>query len=287
MVPDKTLVSVDFEITPSTKARVSIFDRGFLFGDSVYEVIRTYAAKPFALDRHYKRLGRSARALGFELPFDRSAIEAHTDELVSRLGMDDCYVRVIVTRGADGVTLHPPEYSTPCTVVIAGELPRWPADYYDKGISLVTVGVRRNLRGALDPMIKSGNYLNNVLASMEARRAGAVEGIMLNADGHVTESSTANLFIVKNGELITPPVEAGILDGVLRHLVLEFAKKEGIPCSQKLFGIDVMHNAEEGFITSTTRDIMPVRLIDGVRLSSPGPVTSRLMETLGRYVRAE
>ena len=148
------------------------------------------------------------------------------------------------------------------------------------------MGIERNARGALNPMIKSGNYLNNVLAAMEARRAGAVDAVILNASGHVTESSTANIFIVKDGALITPPVEAGILDGVLRHTVLELAAKDGIECREELFGTEAFQSAEECFITSTTREVMPVRLVDQVELPAPGPVTKGMMERYKDFVRS-
>ncbi|MFH2001979.1 MAG: aminotransferase class IV [Planctomycetota bacterium] len=277
MVSGDALVSIDFKLVPAQEARVSVFDRGFLYGDSVYEVVRTYHGRPLAMDRHFQRLQRSASSLGFALPFEGRELKAHFEDLIRRLGEDDCYVRVVVTRGACDIALAPPEEVTPCTVVIAGPLPPWPEDHYENGISLVTVGIRRNARGALNPMIKSGNYLNNVLAAMEARQAGAVDAIMLNADGFVTESTSANIFLVKGGGLVTPPVEAGILDGVSRHLVMELARENTIPCSETLFEPEALHLADECFITSTTREVMPVRSVDGHPIPAPGVLTCRLM----------
>lgn len=272
-----TLVSIDFKLLPAEDARVSVFDRGFLFGDSVYEVVRSYSGRLLAMERHFQRLARSAGSLGFALPFDCGKLRAHFEELVGQLGDENCYVRVVVTRGAYDIALAPPEEITPCTVVIAGPLPPWPDEHYEKGISLVTVVIRRNPRGALNPMIKSGNYLNNVLAAMEARQAGAVDAIMLNGDGHVTESTTANIFLVRGGELVTPPVEAGILDGVSRHMVIDLARENGIVCHESLFKPEDLHNADECFITSTTREVMPVSTIDGHEIPAPGPITRSMM----------
>jgi branched-chain amino acid aminotransferase len=286
MGTDRTVVSIDFEKVSREKAQINIFDRGFLFGDSVYEVVRAYEGTLFAFDRHFQRLNRSAKAIGFKLPFDGPRLKAHFQEMVEELNGASCYVRVVVTRGAYGISLYPPESVEPTTVVIAGEMDPWPEDYYKEGISLVIVGIRRNPRGALNPMIKSGNYLNNVLAAMEARRAGAVDAVMLNAEGNVTESSTANVFLVKGGRLITPPVEAGILDGVSRYIAMELAEKNGIPVELDHFGPSVLGDADECFLTSTTREVMPVRKVDDYTFSAPGPVTSRLMALYREYVQS-
>lgn len=283
---EQTLVSVDLSLVPTFDASVSVFDRGFLFGDSVYEVIRTYGGRLFHYERHFHRLRRSANSLGFDLPFSQSDLEAHLGELVEKLGKDECYVRIVVTRGAYDVALNPPGEVKPTTVAIAAEMPTWPEEFFTKGITLVTVGIRRNPRGSLNPRIKSGNYLNNVLATMEAKRAGAVDAVMLNESGYVTESSTANIFVVEDGGLITPPEEAGILDGVSRFTVMELAFREGIRCDIKLFGPEALHGAEECFLTSTTREIMPVRRVDEFDIPSPGPVTSRLLELFRKFTRS-
>ena len=204
---------------------------------------------------------------------------------MGEIGEDDCYLRIIVTRGAGEISLCPPTSVTPSTVVIAAALPPWPPAFYDEGISLVVVGIRRNLRGALNPMIKSGNYLNNILATLEARKAGAVDAIMLNAEGHVTESSTANVFIVKEGTLITPPEAAGILDGVSRHTVLELARREGMAVRLDLFDAEALREADECFLTSTTRDVMPVNRVDDATYPAPGPLTRRIMKLFREFTR--
>jgi len=280
---EQNLVSINFKITQNDNAHVSVFDRGFLFGDSVYEVVRTYERRLFHLDRHYQRLERSAQSLGFELPFDFSDLAKHLEMMVDRFKRDDCYLRIIVTRGVCDIALCPPKGVTPEVFVIAGELPNWPEEYYKKGISLMIVNIRRNLRGALNPMIKSGNYLNNVLATMEAKSAGAVDAVMLNAQGHVTESSTANIFIVNDNVLITPPEEAGILDGVSRYITIKLAADNDINCKEALFGPKILHEADESFLTSTTRDIMPIRKVDSFDIRSPGPITLRLMNLYRDY----
>lgn len=274
---------MDFKLVPADEAKLSVFDRGFLFGDSVYEVVRVYGKKPLALDRHFIRLNRSSHAIGFELPFDYDALKEHFLEMVDRVDCNDAYIRIVVTRGAGDVALCPPEEVNPVTVMMAAELPPWPRDHYTKGVSLITVNVRRNLRGALNPMIKSGNYLNNMLAVMEAKKKGGSDCVMLNAKGRVTESSTANIFIVDARVLVSPPVEAGLLDGITRGIVLELAEKEGILCEERLFGVDELRAADECFLSSTTREVMPVCKVDEQPFAAPGPVTRRLMDLYRRF----
>ncbi len=285
MAKDSTVVSIDFKPVESGNAVVTVFDRGFLFGDSVYEVVRTYGRKPFAFERHYRRLRRSAESLGFALPFDKPQLRTHFNEMIGRLDRESSSLRVIVTRGAGELSLYPLKKPRPLTVVIAQALPNWPETYYRQGISLRVVDIRRNSRGALDPMIKSGNYLNNVLASMSAREAGAVDAVMLNAEGYVTESSTANIFMVMDGMLVTPPIEAGILDGVTRHVVLELAREHDIRCECRCFDARELERASECFLTSTTREVMPVCRLDDVAIPAPGPITTRVGELLREFVR--
>jgi branched-chain amino acid aminotransferase len=273
---------MDFNVVPAGEARLSVFDRGFLFGDSVYEVVRVYGNRPLALDRHFIRLNRSSHALGFELPFGYDTLKKHFLELVEKLNRKDAYIRIVVTRGAGDVALCPPEGVKPVTVMLAAELPPWPNECYEKGVSLITVNVRRNLRGALNPMIKSGNYLNNMLAVMEARMKGGSDCVMLNAGGRVTESSTANIFIVDERVLVTPPVEAGLLDGITRGIVLELAEREGIPFEERLFGVDDLRAADECFLSSTTREVMPVCRLDDQVLEAPGPLTRKVMDLYRR-----
>lgn len=275
-----TLVSIEGEIVPAAEARVSVFDRGFLFGDSVYESFRTYRRVPLLLDRHLARLRRSAERLGIEIAGGTDAVRRSIYRLLDALPDQESSFRVIVTRGAeDGVVDIDPGTAKGATlVVIAREAKGFPAEFYRRGIDLSVVSVVRNRRDMLDPMVKSGNYLNNLLAVREAKSRGAFESVMLNADGYVTECSTSNLFVVKAGVLITPSLECGLLDGVTRGRLLELAADAGIETREAKLRADDLLDADEVFVSSSFKEVMPVRTIDGaiVRGGAPGPVTARM-----------
>lgn len=275
-----TLVSVDGEIVPAAAARVSVFDRGFLFGDSVYESFRTYRRVPFLLERHLVRLARSAQRLGIEIEGGLDVVRTEVARLIDALPDQETSFRVVVTRGAeDGVVdIDPNSAGRSTLVVIAREAKAFPADCYEKGIDLAVVSVVRNRRDMLDPMVKSGNYLNNLLAVAEAKSRGAFESVMLNADGFVTECSTSNLFIVTGGALVTPALECGLLDGVTRGRLLELAKAAAIPTREAKLRREDLLAADEVFLSSSFKEVMPVRTVDGTptRIAVPGPVTARM-----------
>jgi branched-chain amino acid aminotransferase len=260
-------------------ASISVLDHGFLFGDSIYEVVRTVKGKLFGADRHLQRLHASAEGLGLRLPLMDSQFLDLMREMHQRKPDSESYLRVIVTRGVGELDLHPASCNAPTVIGIAKPLPQWPAEAYAKGCKVIVADLRRNPKNATNPAIKSGNYLNNVLAIVEARAQNAVEAIMLNVQGNVSECTTSNVFLVRNGELHTPDLGEGLLSGITRGYVLELARRLNIKCAERAITREELLGADEVFITSTTRDIMPVALIGDAWVNhSPGPVTMRLME---------
>lgn len=271
------IVSVNGEFFPASEARISVLDHGFLFGDSVYEVVRTVGGKLFAADRHMKRLHASANALEMPLQRPDDWYVQHFRDMHSRADWQESYLRVIVTRGVGELDLHPASCPQQTVIGIAKPLPKWPDENYAHGCKVIVANVRRNPKTATDPAIKSGNYLNNVLAIMEARAREATEAIMMNVDGFLTECTTSNLFIIKDGTVRTPALNQGLLEGVTRGFTLEVCARLGLPCEEADLREEDLHGADEVFITSTTRDVMPVGAIGEHKLSYvPGPLTIKI-----------
>ncbi len=278
-MPD--LAIVNGTLLPLEEARVPALDRGFLFGDSVYEVIRTRDGVPFLMERHFQRLCASAGRLGFDLPFDAQSLAGQVRRGLGEAGFTDAYIRIIVSRGFGPPNIDPRLVRKgPSWILMFLELHVPTREEYEKGIHAAIPQVRRNDRQALDPAIKSGNYLNNILALKEAIERGAQEAILLNKDGHVTEATTANIFLVEKGRYLTPPLEEGILSGITRALILEKAAAEGLPVQEEPIPLERLLRAEELFLTSTTRDILPITALDGRPVGSgrPGPATKSLMD---------
>jgi branched-chain amino acid aminotransferase len=274
-------VHVDGHICLPEEAKVSVFDRGFLYGDSVYETIGTVRGRLFALSEHLDRLQRSADRLSLRLP-PRAEIEQAILDTVTAAGNPESRVRVMVTRGAGKLDLDPASADEPRLVVIVQPLGGPTRAMYESGVAVAIVSVTRNLPGAIDPAIKSGNYLNNVLALSEARRRspGAHEAILLSATGSVAEGATSNVFAVRDGAVQTPALSVGILDGVTRGKVMALARDNGVACREVDFlSPDDLRAADEIFITSAARGVLPVSQVDGrpVGAGTPGPVTRRLM----------
>lgn len=279
------VVNIDGTITSAAEARISVFDRGFLFGDSIYETLRTYEREPFLIERHLKRLENSARMLYMQLPVPIEVISTEVERTVASTNNSECYIRIIVTRGSGkmGLDIHSSKKATFVIIVVPLETP--PPQAYEKGVKVSLVSVRRNDITTLNPKIKSSNLLNNVLAYIQAKERDSFEGILCNMAGNVAEGTGSNVFIVQNGELKTPPAEAGLLEGVTRALTLDLAAEENIPIREKNFTPEEMLHAEECFITSTTKEILPVRQIDDKHLEIvPGPITQKLMRSYRRFV---
>jgi branched-chain amino acid aminotransferase len=283
-------VHVDGHICLPEDAKISVFDRGFLYGDSVYETIGTVRGRLFALSDHLDRLERSAQRLALRIP-PRAQIEQAILDTVAAAGNAESRVRVIVTRGAGKMDLDPAFAGEPRLVVIAGPLGGPTREMYEQGVAVAIVSVTRNLPGAIDPAIKSGNYLNNVLALSEARRQpGVHEAILLAAGGSVAEGASSNVFLVKAGEILTPALSVGILDGVTRGKVIKLAREAGIPCREVEFmGPDELRAADEVFLTSAARGVLPATAVDGkpVGDGKPGPVTRRMLAAYARLTGQE
>jgi branched-chain amino acid aminotransferase len=272
-------VYIDGVISDESAARISVFDRGFLYGDSVYEVLRTAGGKPVELLPHLSRLVRSAASLALNLPPERLIRDAVAETLAAA-GNADSYLRIIVTRGAGEVGLDIALADRPCLIVIVRPLALPAAELYQGGVAVHIVGVLRNQRRAIDPAVKSGNYLNNILGLMEARRAGAYECLMCDNAGRVAEGSTSNIFCAQGGKLRTPNLEIGLLAGITRDRVMKLAAGAGIAVGEATLFPDDVRGADEAFITSSIRGILPVARVDGEPLAqpAPGPITGRLMD---------
>jgi branched-chain amino acid aminotransferase len=271
--------SVNGQVTPAAEARVSILDNGFTFGDSVYETLRTYAGRPFQLARHLRRLRASAERLGIGLPASDDELRRGLDDLLARAANAESYIRLIVTRGEGDISYNFDRVKGPTVVMAVKPFPAYPEAHYREGVDVILSAVRRNHRQALDPAIKSCNLLNNILAVREAQTRGAAEAILLNQEGQVAEGASTNVFVVRSGTLRTPPLEAGILAGITRDVVLELARRLAIDTREEDLAVADLLAADEAFLTSTTRELAPIRTIDGKRVGGgkPGPVTLRLL----------
>lgn len=286
-------VHVDGRVCTPEEATISVFDRGFLYGDSVYETVATVQGRLFALQEHLLRLERSADRIGLTLPA-RATIEAAITETLEAAANQESRVRITVTRGGSGdgkLDLDPAGAHQPRLVVIVQPLSGPSAEQRQHGVAVEIVSVTRNHPGALDPAVKSGNYLNNVLALGEARRRSptAHEAILLSSSGHVAEGATSNVFLVTKGELRTPALEVGILDGITRGKVLELARGAGIATHEGFILPDELRAANEVFLTSAARGVLPVTTVDRrtVADGQPGPITLRLVDLYARLARGE
>ena len=274
------LVYINGEFFPQSEAKVSVLDRGYLYGDGVFEGIRGYNGRIFRLDQHLERLYRGAKAIALEVPLAPEELRDVVLETVRRNDVHDCYVRVVVSRGQGDLGLDPRSCHTPATVVvIASTISLYPLEAYERGLEIVTCVTRRNLVAAVNPEIKSLNYLNNILARIEACRAGAEEGLMLNHLGYVAEATGDNVFVWREGVLITPPAHVGILEGITRQVVLELAQEMELPAREDMLTLYQVYTADECFLTGTAAEIAPVSRVDGRMIGDgrPGPITKRLM----------
>lgn len=283
-----TLVSLDGELLPPERAKVSVFDRGFLYGDSVYEVIRTYSGVPFELGEHLERLQGSAERIGMTLPVGLDVLAAETRRVHAASGNAESYLRVVVTRGSGELGLDPSLAEAPLRLIIAQPLKTPPPEVYRDGASIVLVSVRRNLRTAIDPRAKTGNYLNSVMALAEARRRGGFEAVMLDHRDLVTEGASSNVFMVLGGVVLTPPLDVGILKGVTRDVVFRVAARDGLRVVEAPITEVMLQQADEVFITSSIRELVPIVRVDDAQIGqgAPGPITRRLMAGIVEYVRA-
>ncbi len=256
------LIYLNGKLVPHEEAVVSVFDHGFLYGDGIYETMRAYGGRVFMLDEHLGRLERSASLIGLSLPMGAGAIRDAVYDTLNANSLKEAYIRVTVSRGPGPLGLDPGLCEKPTLVVMAGEFKPYPPEYYEKGVPLIIARTRRNLGEALDPRIKSLNFLNNIQAKREAVAAGACEALMLNHRGHIAECTVSNVFFASAGKVFTPSVDCGILDGITRGHVMGLAERAGIEVSEGEFEKDDLYRAGEVFITNTTMEVMPVGRVD-------------------------
>ncbi|NOZ24285.1 MAG: branched-chain-amino-acid transaminase [Planctomycetes bacterium] len=269
-------------------AKVSVFDHGLLYGDGVFEGIRAYAGKVFKLQEHIDRLYNSAKAIRLDIPMTKKEMTAAVRDTVKANKLTDCYIRLIVTRGKGPMGLDPGKCVDPCVVIIATTIAMYPEEQYEKGLEIITATTLRNHPAALDPRIKSLNYLNNILAKIEADNAGTFEAIMLNTDGLVAECTGDNIFLIIEGALCTPPGTAGVLKGVTRSVVMELARKQKIEVKEVCLSRYDVYSAEECFLTGTGAEIIPVVKVDGriIGDGKPGPITRKLLKEFRKLTKS-
>jgi branched-chain amino acid aminotransferase len=279
--------SVNGEITPAEQARVSVLDNGFAFGDGVYETLRTYGGRPFHLDRHLARLRDSARMLAIDVPPPDGALAQGLEALLEAADNPESYIRIMVTRGVGEVSYRFERIKGPTIVMLARAYEPLPERAYAEGVAVILSSVRRNHPRAVNPAMKSCNLINNILAMREAQAKGALEPILLNELGEVAEGAGSNVFLVRGGRLLTPPLDAGILPGVTRGLVLELARSLALPSLEEPVAVKDLLAADEVFLTSTLKELAPVAAIDGRKVGSgrPGSMTLALLDAYREYAR--
>jgi branched-chain amino acid aminotransferase len=291
------VVYVNGEFVEKGQASVSVFDHGFLYGDGVFEGIRAYSGRVFRLDEHVDRLYRSAKAIMLGIPHSSGEMRELILETCRRNSLANGYIRVVVSRGEGDLGIDPRNcHGAPTVVIIADKLTMYPQSMYENGMAVITTSTRRNSPAALDPGIKSLNYLNNILAKIEVNRAAKAggevpvgEGIMLSLEGYVAEATGDNVFVVKDDTLLTPPTHVGILEGITRNAVLELARGLRIRCEERVFTLTTVYGADEIFLTGTGAEVVPVVRVDDRTIGNgkPGPVTRQLITAFHELVQAE
>ena len=284
-------VNVNGRLTDDRQATISVFDHGFLYGEGVYETLRTYNRRPFLLDRHLGRLRASAAAIGLAVPLDDAAFGARIDTTMAAVDAGEPperYVRLILTRGVGDLSYDPDSCPEPSLVVMVRPHREVDPAVQARGVKVLVSSIVRNHPEALSPRIKSNNLLNNALAMQEALRAGADEALMCNYRGEVAECAQSNVFVVRGGEALTPPLATGLLEGVTRNFLFEIGPDAGIPVRERTLRLAEIQTADEIFITSTTREVLPVTTLDGrpVGAGTPGPITRALADAFRRNARS-
>jgi branched-chain amino acid aminotransferase len=280
------MIFLNNKLVPDKQAKVSIFDHGFLYGDGIYETLRVYEGVVFMLEEHIERLFRSASMIRLTLSHSPKAIQRAVYRTIQANRHHDAYVRISVSRGPGPIGLDPGLCPKPTFVIMTKKLKDYPKNYYEKGVSISVSRTRRNFKSALDPQIKSLNFLNNILATIESIDAGTHEAVMLNYKGYIAEGTTSNIFFVKNDVLYTPNITVGILDGITRKVILDSAREMNIKIKEGRFARRSLYSADEVFISSTTREIMPVTRVDDRKISNRiGPVTKALLSCYQKKVR--
>jgi len=298
------MVNVNGRLFDRDRAVISVFDHGFLYGEGVYETLRTYNGVPFLFDRHMRRLRASAGMLSLDVPPPNGEIERRLRETMRAAGLGagtgaepdgvptgdvrEAYLRILVTRGIGELTYDPRACGEPTVVIIAKEQVDPPREAYERGVIVALVGIVRNHPGSVNPIIKSNNLLNNALAMQEAFRRGAFEGVMRNYRGELAECTTANIFVVKDGAVLTPPLDSGLLAGLTREFLFDLGAEHGIPMREQVLRDQDLFGADEAFLTSTTRELVPIVRVDDrtIGTGTPGPITTALLEAFRKKARA-
>jgi branched-chain amino acid aminotransferase len=272
-----------------SKAVVSVFDHGFLYGDGVFEGIRSYNGLIFKLTEHVNRLYESAHTLMIKVPLTKAKLQEVVVKTLRINKLKNAYIRLILTRGEGDLGLDPRKCSKPSVIIIADKISLYPQSLYNKGLAIVTVATSRNVPEALNPQIKSLNYLNNILAKIEATTAGFEEALMLSSQGTVAECTGENVFIMKNGMLITPPAHVGILKGITRLVVMKIARDLGLPVKEEILSRHDLYNADEMFLTGTAAEIVPIVKVDNrvIGRGNPGKWTALLLKEFRRLTRQD
>jgi len=284
----KTIININGKICKPEDAKISVFDRGFLFGDSIYEVAKTYQGIPFLLQDHLDRLWKSASRLEMHPTVSQNDVSAEVNKALAELGVEEAYFRIILTRGEGPISLDPGEGVKNNLIIIAQEHLPYPSSWYENGVHVVITNVVRVSKESVDPNVKSGNYLNNVMAFMQAKREKAFDSIMLNQKGYVTQGTTSNVWIVKDNTIKTPPLQAGILEGITRKTILQLAKSDdSLKIEQVNFKAEELINADECFLTSTMKEVVPVTQVDNspIGTGTVGPLTVKLHSLYSGFVK--
>jgi branched-chain amino acid aminotransferase len=282
-------VYISGKLYDKSDAKVSVFDHGLLYGDGVFEGIRSYSGRVFRLKAHVDRLYESAQAIHLQIPMSREEMARAIRETLALNNLSDAYIRVVVTRGAGSLGLDPRKTTDPQVIIITDHISLYPEELYEHGLKIITAGTTRNHPNAVNPRIKSLNYLNNILGKIEATQAGCLEALMLNPQGEVAECTGDNIFVVQRGQIHTPPIDAGILEGITRSAVIELARAAGYAVIERTMHRLDVYKAEECFLTGTAAELIPVVECDGRVLGTgrPGPITRELRQRFQALVREE
>jgi len=282
------IIYIDGQFVPRGEAKVSVYDHGLLYGDGVFEGLRVYNGRIFKLEEHIDRLYESAKAIMLVIPMSKKQmIEAHV-ETVRQNNLRDVYIRTLVTRGVGSLGIDPRSCARAGVIIIVDKISLYPAEFYQKGIEVVTVATRRTAVDALSPRVKSLNYLGNVMAKIEVNRAGAFGGIMLNNEGYVTEGTADNIFVVKKNVLYTPPTHVGILRGITRDTIMELAARDGYVVKEELITRHDLYVADEIFFTGSGAEVIPVINVDGRSIGDgqPGAITWHFIDAYRTLVNS-
>ena len=285
----QSTIYIDGQFLPEAEAKVSVFDHGLLYGDGIFEGIRFYNGRVFRLEEHHDRLWDSARSILLDIPMSREEMTEALLETIRKNGLRDGYIRQIVTRGVGNLGLNPAQCKSPTVIIIAATIALYPEEVYRNGLTIVTCPTRRAGAATLNPAVKSLNYLNNVMARIEANLSGADEALMLNDAGMVAECTADNVFIIKKGQIFTPPISAGALRGITRAVVFEIADELGIKITETDISRHDVFVADECFLTGTAAEVIPVIKADGrtIGTGKPGELSGRMITRFRELTRAE